>query len=147
MLLSLFLLWPAGPGVSQTMAAVGAQIPQIPSGMARVWFLRQFQPAESLATPMISVNGVPVAASEPGGAFYRDFPPGSYTFTVASYGIDIGQAQTSQLAPGMAVFVEIQSLSSWASGDEGRHDTFYARAVSPEWAEKYFPTMTYLGAR
>jgi hypothetical protein len=67
--------------------------------LARVWFLRQFEPGESLATPIISANGVPVGESLPGTVFLRDFAPRTYTFTVPRY----------------------------------------VRAISPYWAEKYFP--------
>ena len=77
-----------------TLAAVVLQAPPIQAGLARVWFLRQFEPGESLATPIISANGVPVGESLPGTVFLRDFTPGTYTFTVPSYGVDFGQAAT-----------------------------------------------------
>jgi hypothetical protein len=117
--------------------------------LARVWFLRQFEPGESLATPIISANGTPVDESLPGTAFLRDFSPGTYTFTVPSFGVDTGQAATIQLASGTQTFLEVQSLRSWAGagGDHFQRDTLYVRAISPYWAEKYFPTLTYLGPR
>src|SRR5262249_58312226 len=90
-----------GAGVSQA--------PPIQTGSARVWFLRQFEPGESLATPIISANGVPVAESLPGTVFLRDFTPGTYTFTVPSYGVDFGQAATVQLAAGTQTYLEVQS--------------------------------------
>jgi len=77
-----------------TLAAAVSQAPPIQAGLARVWFLRQFEPGESLATPIISANGVPVGESLPGTVFLRDFTPGTYTFTVPSYGVDFGQAAT-----------------------------------------------------
>jgi hypothetical protein len=124
------------------------QLQPMPAGVARVWFLRQFEPAESFATPMIYVNGVPLAASQPGSAFFRDLTPGNYTFTVDSYGVDTNQAATLQLAPGMQPYLEIQSLRSWErSGDSSGRDTFYVRAISAEWAAKYLPAMSYLGPR
>jgi hypothetical protein len=85
-----------------TLAAAISQAPPIRAGLARVWFLRQFEPGESLATPIISANGVPVGESLPGTVFLRDFTPGTYTFTVPSYGVDFGQAATVQLAAGDA---------------------------------------------
>src|SRR5215471_19560677 len=55
-----------------TLAAALSQAPPIQAGLARVWFLRQFEPGESLATPVISANGVPVGESLPGTVFLRD---------------------------------------------------------------------------
>ena len=83
-----------------TLAAALSQAPPLQAGLARVWFLRLFEPAESLATPIISANGMPVGESLPGTVFLRDFMPGTYTFTVPSYGVDFGQAATVQLAAG-----------------------------------------------
>ena len=130
-----------------TLAAAVSQTPPIQAGLARVWFLRQFEPGESLATPIISANGMPVGESLPGTVFLRDFMPGTYTFTVPSYGVDFGQAATVQLAPGTQTFLEVQSLRSWAGagGDNFQRDTLYVRAILPYWAEKYFPTLKYLG--
>jgi hypothetical protein len=134
----------AGP----TAAAVGPTLPPTQAGMARVWFLQLFMPGETLANPIISANGVPVAQSQLGGASFRDFAPGTYTFTVPSYGVDIGQAQTVQLVPGTQTYLEVQSLRSWAdSGDAFQRDTLYVHAISPVWAEKYFPMLTYYGPR
>ena len=131
-----------------TINAAQVQLQPVPPGVARVWFLRQFEPAESLATPMIYVNGVPLAASQPGTAFFRDLAPGNYTFTVDSYGVDTNQAATLQLVPGMQPYLEIQSLRSWDRfGDSGGRDTFYVRAISAQWAAKYLPAMSYLGPR
>ena len=130
-----------------TVAAAVSQVPPIHAGLARVWFLRQFEPGEGLATPIISANGAPVGESLPGTAFIRDFRPGIYTFTVPSYGVDFGQAATVQLAAGTQTYLEVQSLRSWAGagGDNFQRDTLYVRAISATWAEKYFPVMTYLG--
>ena len=129
-----------------TLAAAVSQTPPIHAGLARVWFLRQFEPGESLATPIISANGVPVGESLPGTVFLRDFTPGTYTFTVPSYGVDFGQAATVQLTAGTQTYLEVQSLRSWAGagGDNFQRDTLYVRAISPYWAEKYFPTLTFL---
>ena len=130
-----------------TLAAAVSQAPPIQAGLARVWFLRQFEPGESLATPIISANGAPVGESLPGTVFLRDFTPGTYTFTVPSYGVDFGQAATVQLAVGTQTYLEVQSLRSWAGagGDSFQRDTLYVRAISAYWAEKYFPNLRYLG--
>jgi hypothetical protein len=61
------------------------QTPAVQPGMARVWFLR---PAGSLngnvwaAAPMIYANGAPIGDIPAGTEFYRDFRPGTYSFTV-----------------------------------------------------------------
>ena len=95
---------------------------------------------------MISVNGVPMWISQPGTAFIRDFLPGTYIFTVPSYGVDSGQAATLQLVAGTQTYLEVQSLRSWADfGDTAQRDTLYVRQISPYWAEKYFQAMIYLG--
>lgn len=100
-----------------------------------------------MATPIISANGVPVGESLPGTVFLRDFTPGTYTFTVPSFGVDFGQAATVQLAAGTQTYLEVQSLRSWAGGggDNFQRDTLYVRAISPYWVEKYLPHLRYLG--
>src|SRR5262249_37884710 len=124
-----------------------SQAPPLQAGSARVWFLRQFEPGESLATPIISANGAPVGESLPGTVFLRDFTPGTYTFTVPSYGVDFGQAATVQLAAGTQTYLEVEPRRSWAGagGDNSQRDTLYVRAISPYWVEKYLPHLTYLG--
>jgi hypothetical protein len=129
------------------VAPAVARIPPIASGMARVWFLRQFVPSEGLRTPMIFVNGAPLASSLSGTVFYRDFAAGAYTFTVETCTIDSNQAAALNLAPGSQTDLEIQSLSSFYSWGCLANDTFYVRPISPAWAQTYFPQLTYLGAR
>jgi hypothetical protein len=137
----------SGPSVVAAQPA----IPQVAPGTARVWFIRQFEPSESTARPMIYANGTRVAPSEPGGAFYRDFSPGDYIFTVDSDGRDTNQATSLQLMLGTQTYLEIQSLHNWASngGENGdARDTFYVRAPSANFLTKYYlPQLTYLGAR
>jgi hypothetical protein len=128
------------------VAAAQPTIPQLRSGTARIWFIRQFEP-DSLAQPMIYANGTPVAASEPGGAFYHDFSPGVYTFTVDSYYEDLNQATTLQLTAGTQNYLEIQSLRI-SDGETWGRDAFYVRIPLPYFLTKYYlPQLTYLGAR
>jgi hypothetical protein len=115
-LLSLFLgtLASLAP---QPAAAAEAQTPA--PGMARVWFLRS---AGSLngnvwaAEPEVYANGAPVGDIPAGSKFYRDFRPGTYRFTVQSYGLPTGAADTVYLAPGARTYLEIQWLASWEEG-------------------------------
>ena len=51
------------PGTIAAALAQSAQLAPPPPGLARVWFLRQFQPEESLWTPMIYVNGASMTPS------------------------------------------------------------------------------------
>jgi hypothetical protein len=138
---------PASLAAGPSVAEAAAQIPPIPAGLARVWFLRQFQPSEGLRTPMIFINGAALASSVPGTAFYRDVVPGTYTFSVETCTIDTNQAATLNLAPGSVIDLEIQSLSSFRSWDCPIADTFYVRVISPAWAQLYAAQLAYLGAR
>jgi len=128
----------AGPNLAQTAGPV-------PPGVARVWFLRQFQPSESLQMPMIFVNGAPLASSQPGTTFFHDFSPGSYAFSVETCTQDFNQAATPNLPPDSQTYLEIQSLKSFRSWD-CIADTFYVRAIPAERAQLYFLQLRYLGA-
>jgi hypothetical protein len=120
-------------------------IPLLAAGGARVWFLRQFEPSESLQTPTIFVNGAPLAASQPGTVFFRDFAPGTYAFAVETCSRDFNQVARPRLTPGSETYLEIQSLSSFTSPD-CIDDTFYVRAIPAERAQSYFRQLKYLGA-
>ena len=83
--------------VPQTVAE--AQAP----GTARVWFLRSAGSVNGnvwAAEPEIYANGAPVGDIPVGSKFYRDFRPGTYRFTVQSYGLPTGAADTVYLALG-----------------------------------------------
>ena len=121
-----------------------AQIPAIAPGMARVWFMRDTDPQEQQGTPIIYVNGQSVGRSEPGTAFFHDFPPGAYGFKVQSYGIPIGYKDKLKLAPGQQVYLEVQWGGSWLEGTAGG-DAFYVRTLSPELGQAYLSSMRYLG--
>lgn len=133
----------AGPTVAQQ----GAGIPALAAGQARVWFLRQYQPGESLRTPMMFVNGVPLATSQPGTALFRDFPPDTYTFSVETCTEDTNQAATLNLAAGSQIALEVQSLRSFRSLGCLVDETFYVRPIPPERAQLYYTQLTYLGPR
>jgi hypothetical protein len=130
-------------------------IPPIPAGDARVWFYRELDAYDTLATPYIRMNDAIVAVSQPGGASYRDVRAGSYHVTVDSYGKDFNQDKNVRLAAGQELYVKIVSLRSWvpvgggggdsggsSGGDWGR-DTFYvwlipAKAARGEVARSAF---------
>ena len=80
---------------------------------------------------MIYVNGAPMTPSMPGTIFYRDFAPGTYTFTVDSCGTDTNQFPTVQLGPGAQYEFEVQSLESFRPPDCPRGTgVFYVRPVA-----------------
>jgi hypothetical protein len=96
---------PPGSGL-QSYAPVAAQ----PPGTARVWFVHTKDPQEQFGDPIIYANGQQLGRALPGVAFYHDFLPGTYTFTVQSYGLTAGQPlqkDVVQLAPGTQTYLEI----------------------------------------
>ena len=110
-----------------------------PPGTARVWFMRTKSPQEQEGDPIIYVNGNPVGRSIGGIAFYHDYPPGTYTFTVQSYGVLAGQEVnkvTRQLAAGTQTYLEIEWGSSWLVGTVGG-DTYFVRPLPPELDQAY----------
>jgi hypothetical protein len=121
-----------------------AQIPAIAPGMARVWLLRDNDPEEAFGTPIIYANGQPVGRSEPGAAAYRDLPPGTYRFTVQSYGLPTGYKDKVKLAPGSQTYLEIQWGPSWEEGVAGGY-TFYVRTLSSQLGKAYYGSMRYVG--
>ena len=132
--------------MAQLPGPPGTGLPPPTAGMARVWFLRQYEPGENLGTPMIFVNGAPLGPSQPGTIFYRDLAPGTYTFAVETCGIDTNQAATMQLAAGGQAELEIQSLQSFTPADcPLRSGTFYVRPVAPHFLQLYLPQLAYLG--
>jgi len=121
-----------------------AQIPAIAPGMARVWLLRDNDPEEAFGTPIVFANGQPIGRSEPGAAAYRDLPPGTYRFTVQSYGLPTGYKDKVKLVPGLQTYLEIQWSPSWQEGVAGG-DTFYVRTLSQQLGKAYYGSMRYVG--
>lgn len=117
---------------------------------ARVWFLR---PSAGLdlevqgAVPMVFANGAPVGTITANGAFYRDFAPGTYNFSVQPYGIPTGKVEQVQLSPGGQTYLQIAWVPTWEEGyavgdhrDEGC--AFFVRNMAPQLARAYLPGMT-----
>ena len=125
---------PPGSGL-QSYAQVAAPAP----GTARVWFVRTSDPQEQLGDPIIFANGQQLGRAVPGVAFYHDFPPGSYTFTVQSYGLTAGQPLQKdmiQLAPGTQTYLEILWGGSWLVGTAGGA-TFFVRTLPSDLGPAY----------
>jgi hypothetical protein len=124
-----------------TGATPEAQIPAIAPGTARVWFVHTRDPQEQFGDPLIYANGNQVGRSQPGIAFYHDFAPGTYAFTVQSYGLPTGYKDTVQLAPGTQTYLEILWGGSWLVGTAGGA-TFFVRTLPPELGPAYVGMLT-----
>src|SRR5580693_4074046 len=61
---------------------------QVSGAAARIWVYRDDGPFDSLARPYVRLNGAIIGISEMQGVLYRDVPPGVYTVTVDSDGMD-----------------------------------------------------------
>ena len=140
-----------------TVASSQAEIPAAAAGTARVWFLRGWDAPSGqtfvyAATPSVFVNGASVGNLPVGSSFFRDFSPGTYTFTVEPYGLPTPQATTVQLAAGTQSYLQAQWVASWEFGyPEADYsfapNTFAILAMSPQVAQAYLPTLSYLGQR
>jgi hypothetical protein len=101
-------------------------------------------PQEQFGDPIIYANGNQIGRSIPGIAFYKDFPPGTYAFSVQSYGLTAGQPlqkDTLQLAPGTQTYLEIMYGASWLQGAAGGA-TYYVRTLPPELDQAYLRMLT-----
>src|ERR1700731_1805055 len=133
-------------------AAMAADMP-VPApnpGAARVWFLRPTGANSNAlgAAPIVYANGTPVADIPANAAFYRDFAPGTYRFTVQPYGSPNKKADTVELAPGTQTYLEVQWIPTWEEGYStgGRH-SFFVVNMSPQIAQEWLPSLTFLGQR
>jgi hypothetical protein len=127
-----------------------APVPALQPDMARVWVLRQpSAPGGNVAAsdPMVFANGAPLAQSAQGTAFFHDFQPGTYRFTVQAYGTPANLVDTLQLAPGTEAYVQVQAVPNWEMGSTAGGASFAVLSMSPQEAQSYLPTMTNLGQR
>jgi hypothetical protein len=127
-------------------ASMGAPSP----GMARVWFLRPSAPTSAGygASPTIYANGAPIGSLPESSEFYRDFAPGTYSFTVDPYGSPNRVADTVQLTPGGETYLEVQWIPTWEEGYStgGRH-SFFVVTMGPQIARDWLPSLTFVGQR
>jgi len=140
-----------------TVTTSQAQISAIAPGTARVWFFRGWDAPSGQgfvygAAPTIYANGAPVGGIPTGTDFFRDFPSGTYSFTVEPIGLPTAQAATVQLAAGTQSYLQVQWVASWEFGYPEADfsfapNTFAILTMSPQVAQAYLPTLTYLGQR
>jgi hypothetical protein len=125
-----------------SLAATPDQAPPVAPGQARMWFLRQLSPGTDMTAPMIYANGAPLAGSSQGTAFYRDFAPGTYAFTVEDCRPGAQTSLTLALDPGNEFALQLQQ-NDYGSMDCG--PTFYLSAPAPEMLSDLFAPLRYLG--
>jgi hypothetical protein len=101
----------------------------VAADLARVYFYRAFEPYESLARPLIYLDGRSLAVSEPGGVLFRDVEPGAHQISVFSPGIYPNQSKNILLRPGDTLYARIESLRSWHQGFTWERDTFVVSLV------------------
>lgn len=92
----------AGCATGPRVAEVRNRIPPIPDGMGRIWFYRAGDLQGSAVQPAIRLNGQTIGDSVPGGAFFRDVPPGEYTVSTAT---EVERRITFPIAAGEERFV------------------------------------------
>jgi hypothetical protein len=128
-----------------SFAAAPEQAPPQAPGQARVWFLRQLLPGSAFHSPMVYVNGAPIARSAQGTAFYRDFAPGQYTFSVENCLPQAGTSQTMNIRPNTqyALLVTQDDNGAW---DCVPPQVSYLQQVQPQQVPYLFAPLTYLGA-
>jgi hypothetical protein len=126
-----------------------AKAPPLQPEMARVWVLRMPSQAGIItgADPLVYVNGAPLARSTVFTAYYHDFQPGTYRFTVQPYGTPANLVDTVQLGPGTQTYLQVQAVPNWEMGSTVGYGSFAVMTMSPEIALPYLPTMKYLGER
>ena len=148
--LGLYLLALGSCAPQPPAATSQAQVAALNPGMARVWFFRQMDPTPGnveAGRPLIYANGAQIAEIKEGTAFFHDFPPGKYRFTVQPFGTPTREHDTLQLVPGTQTYVQIQWEANWETGSTGGGSSFTVLTSSPAVAQQYLPTLTNLGQR
>jgi hypothetical protein len=112
------------------MPGPAAPPPPLAPTQSRIWFYRQFSPAEPATSATVRVGGSEIGTAVPGHRFYRDFAPGTYHLSVDSYGRAENQDRDVTLAAGQELFVKIETLRNWISGFQYARDTFFVWPVS-----------------
>jgi hypothetical protein len=138
---SLFWLLASFAGADPVSAASPEQAPPLAAGMARVWFLHDLVPGSTFFAPMISVNGTNIAISPEGSAFYRDYAPGTYLFSVENCVTEPQTSQTLTVGTGQQFALHVQT------DDDVAYDCilYYLTQVEPGMVPVVFRPLRYLG--
>ena len=131
-------------------AAATTAAPPLEPGMARVWFLRPSGDRlySAGADPVVYANGTSFGEMAANTDFFRDVRPGTYRFSVQTYGTPTGQSVTLPLGAGTQTYVEVEWAPRWelgyASSGRGPEDhAFAVFPIAPQVARAYLPTLTY----
>ena len=119
---------------------------------ARAWFLRPASGPDGHewgASPMVYANGASLGAIQPNTKFYRDFTPGTYSFTVDPYGVD-NLPNTVALAPGSETYLAVEWVPTWQEGIPGggrgsQGNAFFVLTMPPQLGQAYLQALTYPG--
>ena len=133
-------------GALPTNAATPGQAPPLAPGLSRVWFLHLLLPGTALHPPIIYANGAAIAASEEGTAFYRDFAPGQYVFSVENCLPEPRASQTMTLPPDTQFAIEVTANENGAWNCYPSQIS-YLRQVQPQQVPYLFSQVNYLGPR
>jgi hypothetical protein len=147
---ALCLLVLAGCAPQPTVGTSRPQVAALEPGMARVWIFRQADPTGGnvfAGAPIVYANGAPIGEVQQGTAFFHDFPPGKYRFTVQPFGTPTREHDTLQLVPGMQSYIQVQWEANWEAGHTGGGSSYTVESSSPEIAQQYLPILTNLGQR
>ena len=132
--------------ITLSRAATPDQAPPVAPSQTRVWFLRQLLPGTPMYAPMIYANGAPVAISSQGTAFYRDFAPGTYEFSVENCLPMPQTSQTLPLSPGDQIALQVQSNENGVPDCEPS-EIYYISLAPAEQLSDLFAPLAYLGSK
>jgi hypothetical protein len=96
---------------------------------------------------MVYANGAAVAQSKQGTVFFHDTQPGTYRFTVQSYGIATHQVDTLQLAPGTEAYVQVVAEPNYYAGSAAGGVNFAMMTMAPQEAQASMASLTNIGQR
>lgn len=101
---------------------------------------------------MLYADGAPIAPIPANAAYYRDFTPGTHTFTIEPYALPTDQSDTVMLVPGSQNYVEVEWAPAWQfgypSGSRGANShSFFVVNFPTRLAQAYLPTLNDLGSR
>jgi hypothetical protein len=104
----------AGGSCAPPPTTASVAIPPLPLQQARIWFYRQVDTADvNTTTPYVRLNGAIAGVPDPGGAFYRDVPPGHYRITVDAEGNSPTPSQDIAVVAGQQIYARIGLGGSW----------------------------------
>ena len=128
------------------LAASPDEAPPIPSGQARIWFLRQLIPGTAMHAPMIYANGQSVAIVPQGVTFYRDLTPGTYSFAIQSCLPAEQTSVTLPFGPGNVIALQVLASDYGGWNCESGENMYLALAPADQLGMLFAP-LSYLGEK